>query len=118
MYMSGYTDEDEFDRFVGTLTWEGHAEKIRAPYLCIAGEMDELSPPEHTERFMKTLNCPKRLVVYQDCRHSVGNVPSTNLGPTPQVLAADWMHARLGGKPFTSERWLVQSSGQVVKNVF
>jgi len=118
MYMSGYTDEDEFDQFVRTLTWEGHAEKIRAPYLCIAGEMDELSPPEHTERFMKTLSCPKRLVVYQDCRHSVGNVPSTNLGPTPAVMAADWMHARLAGKPFASERWFVQSSGQVVRNEF
>jgi dienelactone hydrolase len=118
MYMSGYTDEDEFDQFVRTLTWEGHAEKIRAPYLCIAGEMDELSPPEHTERFMKTLSCPKRLVVYQDCRHSVGNVPSTNLGPTPAVMAADWMHARLAGKPFASERWFVQSNGQVVRNEF
>jgi dipeptidyl aminopeptidase/acylaminoacyl peptidase len=115
MYMSGYTDEDAFDQFVKTLTWEGHAEKIRVPYLCVAGEMDELSPLEHTERFMATLNCPKQLVVYQDCRHSVGNVPSTNLGPTPQVLIADWMHARLRDKPLASEKWFVQSNGSVVK---
>ena len=33
MYMSGITDEAEFDRFRKTITWEGHAEKIRAPYL-------------------------------------------------------------------------------------
>ena len=33
MYMSGITDEDEFDRFRQTITWEGHADKIRAPYL-------------------------------------------------------------------------------------
>jgi len=115
MYMSGYTDEDAFDAFVKTLTWEGHAEKIRVPYLCVAGEMDELSPLQHTERFMRTLQCPKRLVVYQDCRHSVGNVPSTQLGPTPPVLAADWMQARLMGAPLASERWFVQANGEAVK---
>jgi dienelactone hydrolase len=115
MYMSGYTDEDAFDRFVKTLTWERHVQNIRVPYLCVTGEMDELSPLEHTERFIAALPGPKRLVVYQDCRHSVGNVPSTNLGPTPQVLAADWMQARLAGKPFESGRWFVQSSGAVVK---
>ena len=118
MYMSGHDDEAAFDAFVKTLTWEGHAGKIRVPYLCIAGEMDELSPLEHTERFMRTLQCPKRLVVYQDCRHSVGNVTATHLGPTPQVLAADWMAARLEGKPFESERWFVQSNGQVAKSAF
>jgi dienelactone hydrolase len=115
MYMSGYTDEDAFDAFVKTLTWEGHAEKITAPYLCIAGEMDELSPTEHTERMVAALRGPKQLVVYQDCRHSVGNVPSTHLGPTPQVLVADWMQARLEGEPFASERWFVQANGNVAK---
>jgi dienelactone hydrolase len=115
MWMSGYTDEAAFDRFARTLTWEGHAENIRTPYLCVAGEADELSPLAHTERLMKILAGPKRLVIYQDCRHSVGHVPSTNLGPTPQVLIADWMQARLDGKPMASERWLVQSNGQVVK---
>ena len=118
MYMSGYTDEDAFDRFVKTLTWERHAGKIRVPYLCVAGEMDELSPLEHTERFMHTLQCPKRLVIYQDCRHSVGNVPSTHLGPTPAVLVGDWMNARLADKPLASERWFVQSSGQIVKTPY
>ncbi|OGA47876.1 MAG: hypothetical protein A3F74_24675 [Betaproteobacteria bacterium RIFCSPLOWO2_12_FULL_62_58] len=115
MYMSGYTDEDAFDEFCKTLTWEGHAGKIRVPYLCVAGEADELSPPEHTERLLRILACPKQLVVYQDCRHSVGNVPSTNLGPAPAVLVADWMNARLSGKPFPSERWYVEASGRVVK---
>ena len=33
MYMSGITDEDEFDEFRKTITWEGHVEKIRVPYL-------------------------------------------------------------------------------------
>ena len=46
---------------------------------------------------------------------SVSNVPSTNLGPTPTVLIADWMNARLAGKPLASERWHVESSGRVVR---
>ena len=70
---------------------------------------------EHTERLIAALKSPKRLVVYQDCRHSVGNVPSTNLGPTPAAMIADWMSARLAGKPFHSERWFVQFNGQVVR---
>jgi dipeptidyl aminopeptidase/acylaminoacyl peptidase len=118
MYMSGYTDEAQFDAFRRTLTWEGHAEKIRAPYLCIAGEHDELSPPEHTERMLSLLQCPKRLVVYEGCRHSVGNVPATHFGPTPPGLAADWMQARLAGKSFPSERWFVESGGRVVKTPY
>lgn len=115
MYMSGYTDEAAFDTFCKTLTWEGHAENIRMPYLCIAGEADELSPLEHAERLVQTLKCPKQMVVYQDSRHSVGNVPSANLGPHPQTLAADWMHARLNNKPFESAHWYVKASGEIEK---
>lgn len=115
MYMSGFDDEDAFDAFARTLTWEGEVERIRAPFLCIAGEMDELSPLEHTERLMETLEVPKRLVVYQDCRHSVGNVPSTHLGPAPSQLTADWMQARLAGESFTAERWFVKANGEIDK---
>jgi dienelactone hydrolase len=115
MYMSGITDEAEFDELRKGMTWEGHAERLRAPYLCVAGEFDELSPLEHTERLMQALRGPKRLVVYQDSRHSVGNVPAANLGPFPPVLMADWMAATLGGQPFPSEKWYVEASGRVVK---
>ena len=88
MYMSGITDEAEFD---------------------------ELSPRAHTERLMKALQGPKRLVIYQDSRHSVGNVPAANLGPFPPILMADWMAATLDGKPFPSEQWYVEASGRIVK---
>jgi dipeptidyl aminopeptidase/acylaminoacyl peptidase len=118
MYMSGYTDEAKFDKFVKTLTWEGHVEKIKVPYLCVAGEADELSPLEHAERMMKTLQSPKQFVIYQDSRHSVGNVPAANIGPTPAQLVADWMQARLAGKPFASERWFVEASGRIAKTAY
>jgi len=117
-YMAGYYDETEFDEFCKTLTWEGHADNIRVPYLCVAGEADELSPLVHTERLLASLQCPKQLVIYQDSRHSVGNVPSAHLGPLPAGLVADWMAERLAGKPLISERWYVEASGRVVKSAY
>jgi dienelactone hydrolase len=118
MYMSGYTDEAKFDAFCKTLTWEGHIDGIRCPYLCVAGEAEELSPLEHAERLVKALKAPKQLVVYQDSRHSVGNVPAANLGPFPPILLADWVSDRLAGKPFASERWYVEASGRIVKTPY
>ena len=116
MYMSGYTDEAKFDRFRKTLTWVGHAHKIRAPYLCLAGECDELSPLVNTENLMASLKVPKRLVVYAGARHSLAYAPSTQLGPSNPVLVADWMLDTLNGKHFPSERWDVKASGEVVKS--
>lgn len=113
MYMSNIRDEDKFDAFRQTLTWEGFTEKIRMPYLALVGEADELSPLHNTERLLGTLSGPKRYVVYQDARHAISYVPSTTLGPSVPVLLADWLVARCEGEPMTSERWFVDSRGQV-----
>ncbi len=118
MYMSGITDEDEFDTFRKTITWRGHADKIRAPYLCVAGEAEELSPLVHSDALMAALKGPKQMVVYQESRHSVGNVPAANLGPFPPILLADWLADRLAGKPFISERWYVTGSGEINKMAY
>jgi dipeptidyl aminopeptidase/acylaminoacyl peptidase len=118
MYMSGITDEEAFDEFRKKITWEGHAEKIKAPYLCVAGEAEELSPLEHSERLMTALGGPKQMVVYQESRHSVGNVPAANLGPFPPILVADWLADRLAGKPLVSERWYVAGSGEISKTAY
>jgi dienelactone hydrolase len=118
MYMSGITDEGEFDEFRKKITWEGHAEKIKVPYLCVAGEAEELSPLEHSERLMAALGGPKQIVVYQESRHSVGNVPAANLGPFPPILVADWLADRLAGKPLVSERWHVAGSGEISKTAY
>jgi dienelactone hydrolase len=118
MYMSGIVDEDEFDEFRKKISWESHVEKIKAPYLCIAGEAEELSPLEHSDRLMAALGGPKQMVVYQESRHSVGNVPAANLGPFPSILMADWIADRLAGKPFISERWYVAGSGEITKTPY
>jgi hypothetical protein len=61
------------------------------------------------------MSCPRQLVIYADSRHSVGNVPAANFGPFPPTLVADWLVARLNGKPVSSERWLVEATGRIVK---
>jgi len=113
MWMANYTDEDKFDQFAKTLTWEGHAEKIQRPYLVLAGEADELSPLEYTERMIGRMTAPRQLVIYADSRHAIGGVPSTNLGPFAPTLMADWLVARLSGKPFKNERWFVDQTGRL-----
>jgi dienelactone hydrolase len=115
MFMSGITDEDEFEKFRKTIDWHGYAEKIKAPYLVIAGGADELCPLEATEAFVKALGGPKQLVVYQDSRHGIGGVPSTANGPEARTYQAEWVMARLAGKPFQDERWFVEASGKVDK---
>ena len=118
MYMSGITAEGEFDEFRKKITWQGHADKIRAPYLCVAGEAEELSPLVHSDALMAALKGPKQMVVYQESRHSVGNVPAANLGPFPPILLADWLADRLANKPFISERWYVTGSGEINKTAY
>ena len=114
--MTGYQSEAEFD-FAKSLTWEGQTHKLAIPYLCVAGEAEELSPLHHAERMLGTLAGPKLYVVYQESRHAVGFVPSANLGPYPPTMLADWMVDRLAGKPFVSEKWYIKSSGEIVKSV-
>jgi hypothetical protein len=67
---------------------------------------------------MGRLRVPKQMVVYAEARHAIGGVPSANLGPSPQILAADWMAARLAGKPFPSERWYVDPTGRITKTPY
>ena len=40
MFMSGITDEREFEEFCKTLDWHGYAEKVKVPYLIAGGEAD------------------------------------------------------------------------------
>jgi dienelactone hydrolase len=115
MYMAGFTEEAAFDAFRKTLTWEGHVEKIRVPYLVVAGEWDELSPLVHTKRMLERMTAPRQSVVYQDARHAIGACPSVNMGPHPPTLVADWMAARFAGRPMANERWYVENSGAVIR---
>jgi hypothetical protein len=54
-------------------------------------------------------------MIYEDSRHGVGGVPSAYNGPQPRTYQAEWIMARLAGKPFQNERWYVEASGKIDK---
>ncbi len=112
MYMAGYDDEDEFDKFAEKLTLKGVGEQINCPYLVIAGEEDELSPIEYTYELLNTIKSPKQLVLYQGERHALHSTSSSALGPNWGVYTAEWIKDRLEDKPAESRNILVDLMGQ------
>jgi alpha-beta hydrolase superfamily lysophospholipase len=115
MFMSGITDEREFEEFRKTIDWHGYAEKVKVPYGIAGGEADELCPLENTKNFARALGGPKLHMIYQDARHSLGGVPSAVNGPEVRTYWAKWLAARIEGKPFKSEQWFVEASGKIQK---
>ena len=115
MYMAQIPDEAAFDKFRQTLSYKGHAEKIKMPYLIIGGESDELCPLRHVDEMLATMKGPRQFVVYQDSRHAIGGVPAATLGPYLPSLISDWVAARIADKPFASEKWFVDATGKITK---
>ena len=112
MFMSGVEDEAEFDAFCKGIDLRPVAPNIRCAYMVIAGENDQLSPIEHTENLFATITAPKRLVIFEGANHGVGDAPSVDNGEDKNTMLADWLIDRLNGKPFTSERVWIDSSGR------
>jgi dienelactone hydrolase len=112
MYMAGYEDEEEFDKFAETLTLKGIGEQIKCPYLVIAGEDEELSPMEYTYELLDTIKAPKQLLLYQAEKHGLHTTSSSALGPNWGVYIAEWIRDRLDGKPMESKNILVDLMGQ------
>ena len=115
MFMSGITDETEFDAFRKTIDWKNYAPKIKGAYLVACGEFDQLCPLEYTEAFIKAVGGPKQLVVYAGGNHSIAVTTSSVKGPDPRGYQTEWMKARLEGTPLTNERWTVDYDGTVTK---
>ena len=88
MYMTNIKDEAEFDAFVSRMdeNFFRSAEQMKAAYLLVGGDMDELCPPEDIDAFMNVLNCPKELWLYEDVFHPGGEVAADAY---PAI--ADWM---------------------------
>jgi len=107
MYMTGYEDEDEFDEFAKRLDIRGLEKNIKAPFLLVAGEDDELCPIEYTIEAFQNVPHPKKLIVYEGERHSLRN-------PFHRDIAADWFKDRLDGKPMKSEKVYVEISGREI----
>lgn len=87
MEMANINDEDKFDKYCDKIDKQliKRAKQIYFPYLMVAGEMDELCPPEQTIGFIQE-NIPHGEVwMYEDCFHVMGEVCGNIYGPI-----ADW----------------------------
>lgn len=113
MYMAGFEDEDEFDKFAQTLSLRGLGEKITCPYLALAGEDDQLSPIQYTYELVNSIkSTTKELVVYEGAEHGISGSPSTSLGPNVHTYIADWLKERLDGKSTESKHVFIDAIGQ------
>lgn len=113
MFMAGYEDEDAFDEFRQDFDLRKIVKDLTAPYMIVAGQADHLSPIHHTYELFDMIEAPKRLVVYEDADHGIGNAASAELGESRESLVYDWLRDRVDGKPVTSERVLIDSRGQM-----
>ena len=103
MYMTGYTDEVEFDEHMKS---HDHlpdvAKKVTVPHLLVAGDMDELCTPDDIAHFRENLAGSSELWLYEGVFHPMGEV-SAEIYPA----MADWMLSTLNeGRP-DGERKLV-----------
>jgi dipeptidyl aminopeptidase/acylaminoacyl peptidase len=113
MYMSGFADEAAFDAFAARMDLRPLAASIDAPFLCLAGEDDELSPLANTLELLGRIPSPTDLVVYQGEKHSIGAAASAQFGPNRHHLVADWVADRLAGKPVQDRNRSVDGQGTV-----
>ena len=118
MYMAGFQDEGEFDKVAPTFSLKGVGEKIKCPYLVLAGEDDHLSPVEFTYNLLETVSSSKQLLLYEGADHGLGGSSSVVLGPNPGTYLADWLKDRMDGKPTRTMHMKVDANGQIHESTF
>ena len=70
MFMAGYEDEAEFDRFIAGFDLRTRVSSLRCPLMVLGGELDELAPIKHVFEVCKKVPGPVDIVVYQNERHA------------------------------------------------
>jgi cephalosporin-C deacetylase-like acetyl esterase len=109
MWMAGFEDETEFDKFAKTLTLKGLGKKIKCPYLIVGGEFDQLSPIQYSYDIFNEVQAPKKFVVYE------GETHSNSQAADAQTLVADWLKDRLDGKPMENECVIMDPMGREIR---
>jgi len=112
MWMADYEDEAAFDAFAETIDLRPTVPDIVCPVLIVAGEQDQLSPIEFSYDVFDRIRAPKEILVYEGANHSVADAPSVAMGENPRTYLADWLAARLDGRPLDSVRGFVDSTGR------
>jgi dipeptidyl aminopeptidase/acylaminoacyl peptidase len=97
MYMSGLSDEDEFDAMVERMDTAGYADRIKCPTLLTMGEYDPLCHLEDAVDFFDELNCPKELWVLENEFHRISLREGIG-GIEIYSYIADWLRDELDGK--------------------
>jgi hypothetical protein len=115
MFMTGITEENEFDQFIKSFDLRTKVGNMTCPYLVVGGDLDELSPIKHTYELSRHVPGPVELVIYENERHAPGRAPSAQFGPHWYSMMADWLEARVRDRTPQTERKFsfVKASGQV-----
>ncbi|MGW5018633.1 alpha/beta hydrolase [Streptomyces cacaoi] len=112
MYMSGYTDEERFDRELAARMPLGDlVTGITRPVLIGIGEFDELTRLEQALATYERIRAPKEMRVYEDEFHPLG-------GTAAEVFrfGAEWVERALNGglqEPGRDVRHYVRRDGSV-----
>ena len=73
-----------------------------------------MSPIQHTDDVYDCIKSPKKLVVYEGAKHSMGGASSVAQGPHFGNMMADWLVKRVAGKPVEADtNLLVDMFGKV-----
>ena len=113
MYMAGYTNEEEFNKFVERLDLlPDLAKKLDVPHLLVAGDMDELCTPHDIEIFRSSLGGPSELWLYEGIFHPMGEV-AEDIYPS----IADWLlETTNNGKPKNYKKEIYVEEGTVLSD--
>jgi len=113
MFMAGYQDEKEFDKFIQGINSEGLGKKVKCPYLVIGGEDDDFASIESAFEVLNDVTTPKEYLLYKGEGHTLHSRPSSYFGPNEWQYLTDWIVDRFKGKPMQSTFSAVDSHGQV-----
>ena len=117
MFMAGYDDEAEFDRFIRGFDLRTRVANLKCPLMVLGGELDELAPFRCVFEVARKVPGPVDIVEYQNERHAPGRMPSSQNGPHWYAMMADWLAARVRDRlPLANSRHrYVKASGEVVE---
>ena len=118
MYMSGLQTEEQMDKMWRPFSILNLADKIKCPYLTVAGEDDQLSRIEYTYQMLDAISAPKQMLLYEGANHGVAGSAATVNGPNPRTFIADWLKDRLDGKPMETKHMKVDAAGTVHESTF
>ncbi|MEU7226640.1 alpha/beta hydrolase [Streptomyces chrestomyceticus] len=94
MYMSGFADEERFDRELAALMPLGDlVTRLTRPVLLGIGEFDELTPLEQALATYERIPAPKEMRVYENEFHPLGGVAAEVFR-----FGAEWLERALNGE--------------------